>query len=73
MQIEENINQAVEQFSAKNSDKPKFLYLGKNKWDELCLVVDQKANIDFKTIQHPEYKGLRVLVVSTDNHLNVNS
>ena len=73
MQIEENINQAVEQFFAKNSDKPKFLYLGKNEWDELCHVADQKANIDFKTIQRPEYKGLRVLVVSTDNHLNVNS
>lgn len=73
MQIEENINQAVEQFSVRNSGNPRFLYLGKDEWDELCHVADKKANIDFKTIPSPGYKGLRVLIVSTEKHLNVSS
>ena len=61
-----DINRAIADFEKKTGERAGFLYLGQNEWNAL-----KKMSPAYAEVEDPQYMGLKILRVNTDNHLAV--
>ena len=66
-----DIDRAISSFEKKKGKRAKFLYLGQDEWVFLKNNTLAMSGFDYAKIEDPEYMGLKILRVNTDNHLAV--
>ena len=61
------------EFKRDTGKRPKYLYLGREEWDEFVSIVVNLGvwNPSATTLRPPSFAGMRVILVQEDSHLGV--
>jgi len=69
--IVDRIKEEIDSFLTGCLQDPKRLYLGRIEWEQLKQFASSITAYDYESNTGPEYYGLKIFIVSKDNHLFV--